>query len=326
MLKDSFGRTFNYLRLSVTDRCNFRCAYCLPKGSKTHLTKQEPELNLEEIRRLIGGFSSLGFQKVRLTGGEPTLRQDIVDIVEVIASQTSIQKVALTTNGYRLRGLLPALKAAGLNALNISLDSLNKETFQSITGSPRFDEVVASIEDAVRLGFESVKLNVVLLKDLNASELEGFFDFVRHRSVSLRFIELMKTGDNREFFERQHLSIMVLLEELSRRGWSARPRALQDGPAEEFFHPAHSGRIGLIAPYSKNFCDTCNRLRVSARGSLRLCLFGNGDISLRSWLQSDDQAGLLPEVIQNLILHKKSSHQLLEGVYGTTANLAEIGG
>lgn len=326
MLVDSFNRTFKYLRLSVTDKCNFRCAYCLPNGYQKNPCETEDELSLNEIRRLVEGFSSLGFKKVRLTGGEPTLRKDIVEIVEVIARQKSIEKVALTTNGFRLKGLLGDLKTAGLSAINISLDSLESRNFKAITGSRQFEDIFASIDDALALGFSSVKVNVVLLRELNDFELGSFLSFVKNKRVSVRFIELMKTGDNQEFFAKHHLSMEVVKERLQSFGWEELERRSEDGPAAVFIHPEYLGQMGLIAPYSKDFCDTCNRLRVSARGRLRLCLFGTGDLTLRPWLQDDVAAEKLPQVIEKLILNKKSSHQLLEGIYGTTANLAEIGG
>jgi cyclic pyranopterin phosphate synthase len=325
-LQDSFARTFKYLRLSVTDKCNFRCAYCLPNGYKKNPNELEQELSVTEIRRLVGGFAELGFKKVRLTGGEPTLRKDIVEIVEAVASQKNIEKVAMTTNAFRLQSLLPDLKRAGLSALNISLDSLEHENFSTITGSHRFEEVFASIEQALVMGFSSVKVNVVLLKGQNDLELDGFLEFVKARSVSVRFIELMKTGDNQDFFAKHHVSMDVVKRSLYSRGWEEIERRTEDGPAAVFVHPGHIGQMGLIAPYAKDFCETCNRLRVSARGRLRLCLFGNGDLSLRSWLQSDESAKELPNIIESLVLNKKSSHQLLEGIYGSTANLAEIGG
>lgn len=326
MLTDSFNRTFKYLRLSVTDKCNFRCAYCLPNGYKKNPCENEEELNLDEIRRLVSGFSQLGFKKVRLTGGEPTLRKDIVEIVELIAQSKSIEKVALTTNGFRLKYLLGDLKRAGLSAINISLDSLDSGNFKTITGSSQFEGIFESIDQALSLGYSSVKVNVVLLKELNDFELGSFLEFVKNKQVSVRFIELMKTGDNQDFFSKHHLSMAIVKQQLQGLGWEEIERRTEDGPAAIFVHPEYVGQMGLIAPYSKDFCDSCNRLRVSARGRLRLCLFGSGDLELRPWLQDDLTAEDLPQIIETLLLKKKSSHQLLEGIYGTTANLAEIGG
>jgi cyclic pyranopterin phosphate synthase len=283
-------------------------------------------MSLEEIRRLVHGFSSLGFQKVRITGGEPTLRKDILEIIETISSQKNIKNIALTTNAFRLRSLLPDLKKAGLSALNISLDSLKNESFAKITGSPLFHQIIDCIDDALVIGFTKIKVNVVLLKGLNDSEVGAFLNYAKNRQISIRFIELMKTGDNLDFFADRHLSTGVVREELFRRGWESIERGLQDGPADVFVHPEFQGSIGLIAPYSNDFCHSCNRLRVSARGKLRLCLFGDGDLDLRPWLQSDEQMRDLPNVIKELMVNKKISHQLQKGIYGTTANFAEIGG
>lgn len=324
-LSDSFDRKFVYLRLSVTDRCNFRCIYCLPNGYQGPIAP-EPELSIEETRRLVLAFSKLGVSKVRLTGGEPTVRRDIVELVQTVAATPGIKKVGITTNGYRLKELAYPLKNAGVTSLNVSVDSLNQDRFKEITGTPRFSDVTQGLDHALSLGFESVKINAVLLRGTNEDELSQFIAWVKERPVSIRFIELMRTGKNTELFERSHLSGGVVQFELLKSGWKPVERKSDDGPALVYQHANYAGTIGVIAPYSKDFCKTCNRLRVSSRGALRLCLFGEGDASLRQHLGSDHSQDELIQMIKKLVLEKPVSHFLHEGKYGNTWNLSAIGG
>lgn len=305
---DNFGRSFHYLRLSVDDACNFRCAYCLPNGFQK--TTEEPTLSVAEIRRLVAAFSELGFWKVRLTGGEPTTRRDIVEI----AASIKVKRLALSTNGYRLAELARPLKAAGVHAVNVSVDSLHREQFEKITGRDMLDQVLAGVDAALSAGLE-VKINAVLLKDLDVAP---FFEYAK--KVPVRFIELMKTGDHPEFFERNH----VPASSVALDGWTELPRKEGDGPARRFVRDG--AEIGLIAPYSKDFCNTCNRLRVTARGALRLCLFSDGQASLRDLLQRDDQKDELQRRVRSLLGLKEQSHHLQEGLVGSARNFALMGG
>ncbi len=324
MIADRFGRTFPYLRLSLTDVCNFSCSYCLPDGYKKNGC--EAFMNHDEVVRLVRGFAGLGTWKVRLTGGEPTVRKDFTKIVTSINEITGIRKLAFTTNGYKLPERAQEYYDAGLRSINISLDSLRPDQFKEITGHNRLGEVLDGMETALDVGFENVKLNTVLLKGINDTELDNFIDFVENRPVSMRFIELMRTRDNQEYFKEHNLPGTVVTERLLERGWRIRPREDGAGPAVEFEHSGSKGTIGLIAPYSKDFCKTCNRLRVSAKGALHLCLFGEGGYSLRDYLQSDDQIEELQEQILKLMNFKVSAHFLHEGNSGAREHLASIGG
>lgn len=323
-LSDGFGRLFPYLRLSVTDVCNFSCAYCLPSGYKK--TQGPSFLALQELTRLAKAFAGLGVWKIRLTGGEPTIREDFLEIVRALYDIEGIRRLAFTTNGYRLPQRAAEYYAAGLRAINISIDSLQRDPFKTITGQDRFLEVLAGVEASLEAGFDSVKINTVLLKGLNDHELEDFVEFVKDRAVSLRFIELMQTRDNKSFFEKYHLSGETLIRFLLERGWMMALPQDGAGPAVEFVHPGSMGRIGLITPYSKDFCKTCNRLRVSSRGDLHLCLFGEGGISLRSYLQEDQQKEALQDRLVSLLSFKRSAHFLGQGDSGSTSHLAAIGG
>ena len=323
-LTDGFGRSFPYLRLSLTEACNFRCSYCLPDGYQADGRPQF--MAVDEIERLVRGFAALGMHKIRLTGGEPSLRKDLPQIIATVAQVPGIRKVAITTNGCLLPRHLPGWHRAGLTALNVSMDSLQRDRFHAITGHDRLPEIMEGLNLAQALGLQSIKLNAVLLRGLNDDELPAWMEFLRERKISVRFIELMRTGDNREYYERHHLRADVVIEQLLAAGWSERKRAADAGPAREFSHPEHRGSIGIIAPYSKDFCKGCNRLRVTARGDLRLCLFGDFGVALRPLLQSDDdQDALLARITTQLGL-KAAGHGLHFGQTGLTPHLASIGG
>lgn len=322
-LADSHGRTFTYLRLSVEDACDYRCLYCLPGGYKKE--EPEPPLSVDEIRRLVAAFAGMGFWKVRLTGGEPTVRRDIVEIAAAVAKTPGIRRTALSTNGARLAELAGGLAAAGITAVNVSVDSLDPERFRQVTGRDDLPKVLAGVERALALGL-TVKLNAVLMKGLNDGEFARFVEFTRNRDVSVRFIELMPTADNMDFFAARHLKAESLVAWLNENGWTEQARAEADGPARRFTKEGHAGSVGVIAPYAKDFCASCNRLRVTSRGRLRLCLFAEGEHSLRPLLQKDSQLSELQNSVSALIGRKDASHYLPEGRLGDTRHFAAIGG
>ncbi|MEA5446615.1 GTP 3',8-cyclase MoaA [Gammaproteobacteria bacterium AB-CW1] len=322
-LEDRFGRRFAYLRLSITDVCNFRCEYCLPDG---YQGKPTGFLNRDEIQRLVSAFAELGIRKLRITGGEPLVRKDALAILADAAATPGIEKLALTTNAFNLAAQAEALRDAGLSAVNISLDSLDRQGFERITGDKRHEKVLAGVDAAIAAGIPSVKINTVLLGGLNDQEIPDFMEYVRERPVAVRFIELMQTADNGDYFRRRHVSGQTVADRLQAAGWSPMQRGETDGPAVEYSHPDYAGRIGLIAPYAPGFCDGCNRLRVTARGGLRLCLFGNGTHDLRPLLQDEaDKAALKRSICQTLV-GKEVSHHLHEGDFGDTPHLASTGG
>jgi GTP 3',8-cyclase len=324
LLADQHGRSFPYLRLSLTEACNYRCSYCLPDGWRAD--GRQRFLGVDEIRRLVSAVAGLGMWKIRLTGGEPSLRKDLSEIIATVAGTPGVRKVALTTNGCLLPRHLARWRAAGLTALNVSLDSLDPHRFHAITGHDRHEELLSGVEQALAMDFDSVKLNAVLLRGVNDDELPRWLDWLRHRPMTLRFIELMRTGDNVEYFRRHHLAAASVEARLLARGWRLVPREADAGPAREFAHPLHAGRVGLIAPYSKDFCAGCNRLRVTARGDLRLCLFGDFGIPLRALLHADDQRDELMRRIRNMLGQKAAGHLLHEGKTGITPHLASLGG
>lgn len=321
---DGFGRRFPYLRLSVTDVCNFRCTYCLPDGWKK--TGPMAFLTVDEIRRLLTGFSELGLTKVRLTGGEPTVRKDFNDIITAAAASPGVAKVAVTTNGWNLARHAAAWRASGLSHINVSIDSLDPVTFHQITGHDRLSQVLTGLDLALEAGFPALKVNAVLLRQTAEAGFDDWARFVRDRPVAVRFIELMKTADNDDYFARHHVKAQGLRDWLDRNGWTPTPRTFDAGPALEYRHPDHAGAIGLIAPYAPGFCDSCNRLRITARGKLRLCLFGDGGVDLRDLLQDDEDREALTLRIVSSLTGKAKGHELAAGRSGDLRNLAQLGG
>jgi len=325
MLTDGHGRVFPYLRLSLTEVCNFRCSYCLPDGYRGE--RGDSELSAPELLRLARAFTTLGTRKIRLTGGEPTVRRDFTVVAAQLAALPGLQTLALTTNGYRLAENARAWRAAGINAINVSLDSLDAARFARITGHDRHADILRGVDACLDAGYARVKLNTVLMRGVNDDELGAFLAFVRERPLAIRFIELMETGDRREFFRAHHLPSQRVREHLLAGGWQPCVRLPEAGPAQEFAHPDYAGRIGLIAPYSRDFCATCNRLRVSSRGEMRLCLFADGGgVALRDLLARDDQLPALAARIRGALAGKAVAHRLHEGRVGSTRQLAQIGG
>ena len=323
-LEDSFGRRFSYLRLSVTDACNFRCQYCLPNGFRPNGPSNF--LTVDEIGSLTRTFARLGTKKIRLTGGEPTLRSDLVQIARTIKAVPGIETLALSTNAFNLAAQAASFRDAGIDQLNISVDSLDPERFARRTGRDLLGDVLEGIDRALQLGFRSVKINAVLMRENFEGEIRAFQDFVRTRAVTVRFIELMPTHDNAELFEKEHLRSDELKKLLIAQGWESLERQADDGPAFEYAHADFKGRMGLIAPYAPSFCDNCNRLRVTSRGGLRLCLFGDEDYPIRSYLAKDSDPLEFEEHLRAILQTKKISHFLESGQLGNNRSFSVMGG
>lgn len=323
MLQDTFGRKFHYLRLSITEICNFRCNYCLPDGNDCDVPRDF--LTVPEITTLVAAFSRLGTSKIRITGGEPALRKDLVEIIDICKSTPGIEKVALTTNGFNLTKQIQAYKDAGLDALNVSADSLDPRMFAAITGKDKLQEILDGIDRALELGIPKVKVNAVLMRQFNSADMGSYLNWLKRTPVTLRFIELMQTGNNQAFFDANHVAGQSIKSNLLQQGWQRIVPEKQAGPAQEFFHPDYVGKIGLIMPYSKDFCSSCNRLRVSSSGKLHLCLFAEEGLDIRSYLTSEDVEGTC-EAISRLMINKTEGHGLAQGFTGATQHLAMLGG
>ncbi|MBR0573174.1 MULTISPECIES: GTP 3',8-cyclase MoaA [Pasteurellaceae] len=322
-LTDLFQRRLSYLRLSVTDLCNFKCNYCLPDGYQGK--KSQNELTVSEIDNLVSTFADLGTKKIRLTGGEPTLRKDINEIIQVCQRPEHIEKVALTTNGWKLEQHYKKWIDSGLNQINISVDSLDEDTFEQITGRRSLGSILRAIDLIMDYKPLPIKLNAVLLKESGVQQLHSVLAFIKDKPISFRFIELMQTAENNLLFENSHLSASRIVKILEREGWTALPRGKDAGPAVEYAHPDYMGRMGVIAPYSKDFCKNCNRLRVTAMGNLHLCLFDSFAFNIRPYLADGKRSDLI-NYLQNLMPQKPEMHHLHENNSGLITNLSMIGG
>lgn len=283
-LTDRFGRTISYVRLSVTDRCDFRCVYCMAEDM-TFLPRQQV-LTLEEIARLARNFVSLGAEKIRLTGGEPLVRRDILELVREIGSY-GLRDFAMTTNGSQLPTMAEPLRRAGLKRLNISLDSLDPDKFHNITRTGRLQQVLEGIDAARAAGFEGIKLNTVVLKGRNDEEVPELIEFARRKKVDISFIEEMPLGEISEHDRGTALCTSDEVREIIRRTHPLIPSTEDSGgPARYYQMPDSPIRVGFISPHSHNFCATCNRVRVTVEGRLLLCLGNEHSVDLRRVLRS----------------------------------------
>ena len=325
-LVDNFHRQLSYLRLSITDFCNFRCDYCLPNGYTANAGKRpDNELSVSEIDVLIQAFAKLGTTKVRLTGGEPSIRQDLPRIIELAKQTQGIQTVAVSSNGYRLAKHLSDWQTAGLNQLNISIDSFDPTIFKQITGFDILPTLLKDMDTLLATTDIKLKLNGILMADTAFDNLQSVLSFVKNRPVTYRFIEFMQTSDNKALFFAQHSSGQRIKDFLLQNGWQSQRRASDAGPAIEYRHADYVGGIGLIEPYAPQFCDSCNRLRVSSQGKVHLCLFDNGSYDVRAFLANGDVDGLV-HALQSLMPIKPEHHLLKQNDSGIMANLSMIGG
>ncbi len=283
MLIDNFNREINYLRISITDRCNLRCKYCTE--SFLPFIAHDDILRYEEIIRLVRIAATLGVRKVRLTGGEPLRRKSLPFLLEEIASIETIEDISLTTNGVDLGEHVEELKGSGLKRVNISLDTLKKERFAFITGADVFDRVMKSIERAKKAGLSPVKINTVIIKDFNDDELLDFVEFARREEVQVRFIEFMPFGDESMWNSTKVLD-SALLEEIIRGSYSLQESINSHrGPARMFAVSGSRGQVGFISPMSSHICHECNRLRLTADGKIKPCLFSDAEYDVRALLR-----------------------------------------
>ena len=312
MLKDSYGRAIRDLRLSLTDRCNFRCFYCLPHGEPP-IAPKEQMLSYEEIETVAEVFVSLGIEKIRLTGGEPMMRRDIETIIRKLSRlKPRLQDLALTTNGYFLPGRAESLKEAGLDRVTISMDSLKRDTFRQMTGVDVLDRVLEGIAAAKHAGLVPIKINAVVVRGHNESEVADFAAFAREHHVSMRFIEFMPLDSGhdwsradvvsgREIYERIHARF-PLVPLMVRRGSETSSRyGFADGTP---------GEIGIIAPVTEPFCGACSRIRLTADGQIRTCLFSTVEHSLRDILRSGATRRELIEYIEGVVMKKEPRHYI----------------
>jgi cyclic pyranopterin phosphate synthase len=315
------------LRVSVTDRCNLRCTYCLPEDAEFSWGDREL-LSPAEIETLVGAFVRLGIRKVRLTGGEPLTRRDVLDIVRRVKRLPGVENLALSTNGTELARLAPALKSAGVDRVNVSVDSLDAERFRAVTRRGDLSQVWEGVEAALLAGLHPVKLNAVLLKSTR-EDVARLAELTRERPLAVRFIEVMPTAANGGVQAEEFLSADEAMADLEARfGPLERqgdaPDGVRTGPAKAYRIAGAAGTVGFITPLSHTFCADCNRLRLTARGELRLCLFADRVYPLRPWLSQPP--ALLEDEILRVLADKPAEHMLTQGNYGNLVSFMQIGG
>ena len=334
-LTDSHGRQIRDLRLSLTDRCNFRCFYCLPNGEPP-LARKETILTFEEIVRLSEIFVSLGIEKLRLTGGEPLLRKDVEILVEKLAelkkplaNGNRLKDLALTTNGHTLPQRAAQLKKAGLDRVTISLDSLKRENFRRMTGVDKLEEVLAAIEAAKIAGLSPVKINTVVVRGYNEDEVVDFARFARAENLSIRFIEFMPLDSGHEWSRE----MVVAGREIRARIDEAFPLELKEksrGAATAWrykFADGARGEIGIVAPVTEMFCGACSRIRLTADGQIRTCLFSAQEYNLRDCLRSGASRAEIIEFIESAILKKEARHTINDAAFAPASrSMSFIGG
>jgi cyclic pyranopterin phosphate synthase len=335
-LSDPFNRPINYLRISVTDRCNLRCIYCMPAEGIGILPHGEV-LTYEEILTIARLAAELGINKLRLTGGEPLVRARLSELVAMLAEIDGIDDVSLTTNGVLLKECASELKQAGLKRVNVSLDSLNRDKFERITRHDKLGEVLKGIEAAKACGLDPVKINMVVMRGINDDEVADFANLTIAEGWHVRFIELMpfaadnpphghSTGGSVEL-SPQFMSADEIKGRLSSLGQLAPSLPITgNGPARYFRFPQASGSIGFIAPVSQHFCFSCNRLRLTAEGKLRPCLLSDQEIDLRQPLRSGASSEKLKKIITEAIQSKPRKHQLPQGRVSGKRLMSQVGG
>lgn len=317
--QDPFQREIRYLRLSITDLCNFRCPYCLPEGYQGK--RPSNELSADEIQTIAQAAAAIGIRKIRITGGEPSLRKDLLEIIRTCKQTEGIETVAMTTNGYAIEQAEHWF-AAGLDQLNISIDSFDRDTFTQLTGHDCLEKILHHI-DQLLAKQHKIQINAVLMHG-HPEVFAQALDFVKNRAITVRFIELMQTGQNNQAFFRQHLRAEDRLSQLREQGWQRSMRAAHSGPAQHFSHPDFMGKMGFITPYAQGFCETCNRVRISSQGKLHLCLFDQAAHDLRADLAQGPR--FLAEQLTRYLSIKPENHHLHEQNSGIMPHLAMIGG
>ena len=309
-LQDPFGRRIEYVRLSVTDRCDLRCSYCMPKGFKGF---QEPDewLRFDEIERVIAAFARLGVRRVRLTGGEPLTRRDLPVLAERLARLPGIEDLSLSTNATRLAKQAHALREAGVSRLNVSLDTLHPERFKTLTGG-RLDKVLAGLEAAKAAGFAPIKINMVVMRQVNEDEIEDMVEFCLEHGFTLRFIETMPVGDTGREASARYLDLQTVRARLAER-YELLPGMMPGGGPARYVQIAGTDlRIGFITPISQHFCETCNRVRLAADGTLYLCLGQEDRFELRPLLRAGINDADLEAALRAAIARKPERHEFRE--------------
>ncbi|MBD5634265.1 MAG: GTP 3',8-cyclase MoaA [Candidatus Eremiobacteraeota bacterium] len=326
-LADAFRRPISYLRISVTDRCNLRCTYCMPEAGLPWIPNADV-LSFDEIERIVRAAAGIGVRSLRLTGGEPLVRPNLAELVRRLAAVDGIDDIALSTNGLLLAEQVRGLAAAGLRRVNVSLDTLRPERFEAIARRPGLDRVLAGIDAAIAAGLAPVKLNCVVMRGANDDELHDFAALAREREVYVRFIEMMPVIENLAEQRDMYLSSEDILTRLRSSG-TLEPVIGPggNGPARYFAEPGALGAVGVISPLSHDYCDRCNRVRLGADGRLRLCLFGDYEIDFRTPVRDGADEAAIAALFRGGMLIKPERHHLRLGEASSRMRaFSEIGG
>jgi len=323
-VKDQFGRSIEYLRISVTDRCNFRCVYCMPAEGLAWLPKQEI-LSYEEITEVVRQLAPLGLKRLRITGGEPTIRPDLLQLISMLKAVPGIEDIALSTNGAKLPTMASDLKSAGLDRVNVSADSLRQDRIVAIARRDLKFEPVAAFEAAIAAELNPVKVNVVVMRGLNDDEVEDFARLTLALPIHVRFIELMPVGEMAHLTDAHIVPSDEVLARVSKLGALAPASgpARGNGPAKYYRLEGAAGTVGVITPMTHTYCGDCNRVRLTADGRLRTCLYGDHEVNLREPLRAG--LGLEPLFVQALA-EKPKEHNLLQLRVGGLKALSQVGG
>ncbi len=326
---DSFDRKIDYLRLSVTDRCNLRCVYCIP-DSPMEFNRPDEIIRYEEIVRLVNCFSELGVSKIRVTGGEPLVRENICELIRRMSGVKGVSDIALSTNGLRLGPLARKLRESGVSRVNVSLDTLNPGKFRTIARGGKLDDVLYGIAASIRAGLSPVKINVVVARGINDGEIVDFVRMTEVLPVHVRFIELMPMGESHFYSEERRVSIAQMRERIpSLIPLSSRDRPEGHGPAHYFEVPGARGSVGFIGALSHRFCASCNRLRLSSMGLLYPCLDSTEGEDLLTPLRSGASDEDIKDLIRRTVQRKPAGHTMMDRIRGGSARkpvMCRIGG
>jgi len=323
-LRDQFGRSIEYLRISVTDRCNFRCVYCMPESGMQWLPKADI-LSYEEIAEVVRQLAPLGLRRLRITGGEPTIRPQIHELIRMLRAVPEIEDIALSTNGVRLPEIAGLLRESGLDRVNMSVDSLHEERIVTIARRKLGFDPVRSAQAAEDAGLAPIKLNVVVMRGVNDDEIETLARLTVDHPWHVRFIELMPVGDLRSL-TWEHVvpsdEILARLNAIAPLSPSSGP-AKGNGPAAYYAWPDARGTVGVITPMTHTYCASCNRVRLTADGRLRTCLFGDHEVDLRTALRAGER---LEPLFRDALANKPKEHELLQMKVGGLKALSQVGG
>ena len=310
-LTDKYGRNIEYLRLSVTDRCDLRCNYCIPKGFKD-FSEPEDWLTFDEIERIIRIFGELGTRRIRITGGEPLVRKNMPELAARLSALPGIEDLSLSTNATRLKKQAAPLKQAGISRINVSLDTLRPDLFKEITGGGKLEKVIDGLLASKEAGFQPVKINMVVMRGVNDKEVENMVQFCIGHDFTLRFIEAMPMGDTGREANKQYIPLDEIHDRLEKKYTLTKANMNGGGPARYVRVNDTELRIGFITPISQHFCDTCNRVRLSVDGTLYLCLGQEDNYPLRDILRAGVTDDELKQHIQNAIDLKPQKHEFSE--------------